>query len=185
MRDVREFEYLIDASDRFVSANAHWFDFAKENGAHALTAENCAGRLLWEFISDATTRHLYKVLVKPVRERGEVRTVPYRCDSPDRRRYMEMTISNARQGGVLFRSRIIREEQREAVPLLAVRGKRSDDLVAMCSWCKKVRVREVEWLEIEAAVRELQLFHEMELPRITHTICDRCTVDYGFEPVTE
>lgn len=177
MRDVREFEYVLDGSDRLVSANAHWFDFAKENGVHDLTAERCSGRLLWEFISDATTRHLYQLLLKPVRERGEIRTVPYRCDSPDRRRYMEMTISSASEGGVLFRSRIIREEPRDVVMLLVGDGKRTDELVVMCSWCKKVRVREVEWLEVETAVKELQLFDEVDLPRITHGVCDRCIVE--------
>lgn len=174
MRDTREFRYVVDAQDRIISANGHWFDFAFENGAHGLKAETLPGRSLWDFILDRETKLLYQVLLKAVRERGEAKSLPYRCDSADRRRFMELTISNSGGGSVLFRSRMIREEYREKVPLLAENVVRSDCLIVMCSWCKKVRVRPEEWLEVEQAVKELGLFSALELPRISHGICDRC-----------
>lgn len=174
VQDSREFRYAIDANDRILSANSHWFDFAKENGISHLSPETLHGRSLWEFISGAETRQLYYTLLKNVRDRGTEKTVPYRCDGPDRRRSMELTMSHISGGGVLFRSRVIHEEEREPVTLLQLNVLRNDQLLIMCSWCNKVRVREVAWLEVEDAVKELALFDALHLPRLSHGICDVC-----------
>ena len=77
-------------------------------------------------------------------------------------------------GSVEFRSRIIREEKREAVELLDFEAARTDERIVMCSWCKKVRLESGEWVEVELAVTTLKLFNAPQLPKITHGICERC-----------
>ena len=42
----------------------------------------------------------------------------------------------------------------------------------MCAWCKKADVG--GWVEVEEAVRRLQLFDQARLPRITHGVCPAC-----------
>jgi hypothetical protein len=47
--------------------------------------------------------------------------------------------------------------------------------VVICSWCKKVKVPDLGFVEIEEAVRTLDLFGEPLLPRLTHGSCEPCT----------
>jgi hypothetical protein len=172
MRDKREFSYLVDANDRIVSANGDWYAFALENGA-ALGRE-VIGQSLWDFICDAETKILYSLFLKSVRESGAAKHLPYRCDSADVRRYMEMTIAPAGDGSVEFRSRVIREDKRESVELLDFETARTNERIVMCSWCKKVRMESGEWVEVEEAVTTLKLFNATPLPKISHGICERC-----------
>jgi hypothetical protein len=50
------------------------------------------GFLLWDFICHPETKQLFHDLLKKVRETGRPVTFPYRCDSPDCRRFMELEI---------------------------------------------------------------------------------------------
>lgn len=65
---MREFICRVDAKDRITFVDASWVSFAAENGFPSLTLESVKGRLLWDYISDATSRHFYQVLAKKVRE---------------------------------------------------------------------------------------------------------------------
>lgn len=91
--DKRGFIYRVDAQDRVVFANAEWFDFARENSAVSLKPEVVIGVSLWDFICSSETRHLFEILLKQVRATGKSVTLPYRCDSPDCRRFMELRIA--------------------------------------------------------------------------------------------
>lgn len=174
VQDTREFRYVIDGNDCFLSANGEWFDFARENGAGHLTLERLLGRSVWDFIAGRETRQLYRVLLKGVREGRSITRVPYRCDSPNRRRYMELGISRNADGSVVFCSWLVGQEEREAVALLDQGVSRNEELIAMCSWCNKVRVGEVDWVEAEEAVRVLGLFNAPALPQISHGMCGEC-----------
>ena len=179
MRDDRQFKYVVDATDRIVFANNHWYDFARENGAGHLNEKTVAGRALWDFIMGRETRELYRVLIKNVRERGGTKTIPFRCDAPDRRRYMEMAISHTVDGRLAFSTRIIRQEQRDPVPPLFGPAPGSGALIVMCSWCKRVRMGAIEWVEVEEAINQLKLFEEAALPRISHGICNTCSSSFA------
>ncbi len=173
-QDTREFSYTIDAGDRILSANQNWFAFALENGVSDLTEQNVIGRIIWDFISDGTTRHIFEVLFKKVRESGAEMKLPYRCDSPGCKRYMELTLIRRPQNIIEFRSRILREEIRQPVRLLENNINRSNERLVMCGWCKKVRMPDGTMVEAEEAVQILNLFDSPCLPHITHSICEPC-----------
>lgn len=48
----------------------------------------------------------------------------------------------------------------------------SNELLQMCSWCKRVALP--DWVEAEEAVSRLKVFETELLPRITHAICPAC-----------
>ena len=170
----RVFKYQIDGEDRIISANEDWFHFAEENGAGGLKPEHVLGRSLWGFISDRPTAQVYMMLTEGARQHRKPVVFPYRCDSPDRRRYMELRLSIWGERGVEFNSRILHEQERERVRLLEEREDRSSDYLVICSWCKKAKLPGARWLEVEEAVRELQLFHASRLPQLTHGMCHSC-----------
>ena len=98
-------------------------------------------------------------------------SVPLRCDAPELRRHLELTIVPEADGHLTIRSRTLQTKPRELVPLLDNQSERSNEFITMCSWCKKVEV-EGEWCEVEEAADRLGLL--VEVPHLTHGMCLPC-----------
>lgn len=169
----RTFVYRIDAGDLVVYVTPEWEAFANENKAPELTSEAVCGQPLSSFVVNMETRHLYRVMVDSVRRDRRTIVVPFRCDGPDVRRFMELTVSPRPDEHVQLEGRIVREEYREPVRLLDSSVSRTDEFVVLCSWCKRADVTG-DWVEVEEAVKLLELFNSLELPQITHGICPEC-----------
>lgn len=175
-QDSRTFAYWIDSNDMIVVVNDDWLSFASEN-IYDLSQGSVVNKLLWDFITDKETKHLYKIMLEKVRSHNVRIKVPFRCDSPDCRRFMELEIFTLTENLIEFRSRIVKLEFRPKVDLLDVDVDRSDEFVRICGWCKKIFVAETKWLEVEEAVEQLDLFGVPKLPQLTHGICPSCKED--------
>jgi hypothetical protein len=169
---MRDSQYELDCEDQIRSVNASWCAFARENGAEHLI-EEVVGTSIWAWVAGAEARHVYQLLFSRIRKARASTRVPFRCDSPDFRRFMELTISALPDDGLLCTAELKRAERRLPVPLLDCRISHSEALVAMCSWCKRVRADPGSWLEIEEAVSALRLLEDAP-PGITHTMCPDC-----------
>jgi len=167
------FEYTLDAEDRITGVSSEWVAFACENQAADLTLEHVVGQPLLEFISDEETRLIYQVLLSKVRTTGHSLRVKFRCDSPALRRFMELEIAPLDEGALCLGGRLLKAEPREAVPLLDTNQPRSDEILTICGWCKRVHLPEA-WVEVEEAVERMQLFEQPRLPRLSHGICPAC-----------
>lgn len=174
--ESRSVVYTIDSNYSITSVGPEWDEFAIENEAENAVAERVRGRAIWEFISDETTRELYRMALERVSEWGQPISFPFRCDSPGMRRYLQMEISPLDGGGWRLASTTYRETPREPVELLRARRESSDEPpLRMCSWCKRVNVPETDiWVEVEEAIRVLELFERELLPPITHGMCPSC-----------
>ena len=170
----RIFAYLVDANDRLVSVNSEWLSVAKENQAEDLRARTVVGQPLFRFVTDDETRLFYQMIIDRVRSKQRKIVIPFRCDGPTVRRFMELEISPGPEGQVQFEGRIVREETREPVSVFDSSVSRSDEYLVVCSWCKRVDVSG-DWVEVESAVRQLKLFDLIHLPRITHGMCTDCS----------
>ncbi|MBA3949498.1 MAG: hypothetical protein H0X44_06065 [Acidobacteria bacterium] len=163
--------YRIDRGDVIASVNDDWGPFAQANQAPQLT--DVVGQSVWDHVADDTTRQVYRDLLARVRAGHEV-TFPYRCDAPALRRFMRMTMRPEPDRGVLFDSVVERTEARPPSPLLeGPPAGSSGVIVRVCSWCKRVHVRET-WQEIEVAVERLGLFAGGPAPSLTHGMCEDC-----------
>ncbi|MDX1656747.1 MAG: hypothetical protein R3310_16175 [Candidatus Competibacteraceae bacterium] len=172
-QDQRLFVYCIDDEDQIAFVNQAWLEFARENAASSLVAEAVLGRRLWHFIADPQVVHLYRGMLERVRGQGGELQLPFRCDSPHWRRFMQLHIH--RQGQwVCFESRILRQEHRAPVALLEADKAREREWLRICSWCKKVQVEGRGWMEVERAVAALKLFDSATLPQLTHGMCPLC-----------
>ncbi|MBD3331236.1 hypothetical protein GF356_00175 [candidate division GN15 bacterium] len=167
------YTYSIDTNDQLISFSANWDGFACANESRHLQASHIKEHSLWEFISNRETVALYRELLTCLRDRGTSAGFHYRCDSPDLRRFMHMDISADEQGFVTFVSQVVRTEPRATIEVLLPDAERSEELLVMCGWCKKVRV-DSTWVEIEAALEPLQLMDRWPLPAISHGICEQC-----------
>ena len=166
--------YHIDKENRLTLVNDKWDVFATDNNAADLTRSSVINKSLFAYISDESTRHLYKMLTARIRKEHKTLSFEFRCDAPDRRRFMKMMIFPLKNSEIGFRSCILKEEPREYVTLLDAGGARSDDLLKICSWCKKIELDHSIWVEVEEAVESLELFNIVKLPYLTHGMCPSC-----------
>jgi hypothetical protein len=178
----RSTRYVIDAEDRIRSVDADWAYFARENAAPELSGPGVIGRPLFDSIADAATREIYRTVLQRVREQDTPVLLPFRCDAPDRRRYMRLVITPLYGGEVQFDAVLEREEARPRVGLLDVGVSRADWFVRACSWCKRIDAGRDDWVEAEDAVVRLDLFGAAAFPQITHGICPRCERSLFEEP---
>jgi hypothetical protein len=172
--DQRNFIWTIDDADKIVHVNDDWLAFARENTAPQLTAPVVLNQHIWRFIQGQETSYLYQQIFSQVRAGKSPVTFPFRCDSPDCRRFMEMQLSLLPGNAIQFAAHILREEWRDPIDLLDASRDRSGEFITVCSWCKKIHMPGRGWGEIEAAIVALDLFGHRPMPRMTHTICDSC-----------
>ena len=175
--EAKVFVYCIDHADHIVTVDDPWLKFASDNGAPELTRKNVENKELWRFISDPDTRLIYRLLFDAVRTRMQPISISYRCDSPTLRRYMELTCTPRPKLEIEIRSSIVHEEPRPYTSILDVNQSRSPSVITICAWCKKCRVSEFDWREIEDAVPELELFADSLLPQVSHGMCPSCHLD--------
>ena len=152
--------------------NHGWDAFALPNDAPELASGAVLGQPIMSYVVGIEARHLTRALIDRALAAGRVK-VPFRCDSPGERRTMRMTVQ-ATGDGVEFGTRIEATERRPS-HLLGRDEDRADDLVAVCAWCKRMRVG-TAWLELEAAAEALPLFEDARMPTVTHGICERCVI---------
>ena len=167
--------YQIDRADTIVTVSDNWYAFAEANAwGGFFQPEDVVGRKLWDFIQDRETRHLYQELFRRVRVGIPSRTIPFRCDSPNERRYLELLIKALPDEQIEITSKIIRTEPRSPISLLDTVTSRSTDFVTVCSMCKKIKVAPGRWTEIEEGLGHLRLFEADEMPQLTHGLCQLC-----------
>lgn len=164
--------YRVDADDRLVDVAGEWDAFAVANGAPGLRFETLRGRSLPVLVTGPEMRLLTAQLLKRARARGEF-VLPFRCDAPERRRFLSMRLRAEAERSVWIETTLERVEPRAPVTLLDNRVPRSDALLVACSWCRQIRL-DVRWVEVEEAVESLGLFHAPRLPQISHGICPPC-----------
>ncbi|MES2305785.1 MAG: hypothetical protein V4558_09760 [Gemmatimonadota bacterium] len=167
--------YRIDFNDCLTDVNEGWSIFAAENGGGMLEPARVLGRPLWDFFADPTTIALYRGMVKRVRDGGLPVRFQFRCDAPSTRRGLAMEITADGEGGVVFQVTSVWEQGRAAMLLLDSDHPRADTLLTICGWCKRVRLGDDSWVEIEAAVTVLGLFGGAPLPQLTHGMCPSCS----------
>jgi len=172
--DQRRFIWIIDDADKIVHVNDDWLAFAQENTAPQLTASLVLDQPIWRFIQGQETSYLYRQIFRRVRAGKSPVKFPFRCDSPDCRRFMEMELSLLPGNAIQFMAHILREEWRDPVDLLDASRDSTREFLKICSWCKKINIPGRGWGEIEAAIVALDLFGHHPMPRMTHTICDAC-----------
>ncbi|MFP4381908.1 MAG: PAS domain-containing protein [Candidatus Sumerlaeia bacterium] len=167
--------YEVDAEDKITSVSDNWEPFARENAwLQGTCRKNIIGQSMWSFIHDPETRMIYKYMHEAVRSGKKIGPIPFRCDSPRERRYLELIMRPLDDGHIEITSRIVKTEKREYMPLLEKERENSDERLRICSMCKKIATDEGEWLEIEDYVSRFALFERDTLPTLSHSLCPDC-----------
>ncbi len=173
MNDNPNILYRINERDEIVFVNDEWTRFACENDAPELAAREFLNRSLWDFITDDTVREIYRKLIEKARA-NQIINFDFRCDAPDWRRLIEMTVGLCEDGNVQFETRVVRCEKRIRQNIFEKDFPRGESILNVCSWCNKIDTGGGSWKEVEEAVLTLALFVRNELPQLSHGMCSPC-----------
>lgn len=175
----RAYAYAIDRDDIVSSVSDDWLEFARENRASSLTRDHVVGASLWKFIAGLETRLLYEGLFRRVRRSAEIIELPFRCDSPDRFRFMRLALAPGTEDSIECEGILLREQERPYYSILDRVFPRSQERLTMCSLCKRIHAFDLRWLELEDAIHQLDLFDSAQLPEIDYAVCDECAAVDG------
>jgi hypothetical protein len=175
--DHRVFLYALDEADNLSYVNEEWLAFAVENGAARLTRDLVLHRPIKTFITGRDLQQLWQFILMKVRTEKPLLRLPFRCDSPDCRRLMEVTIRRQPPGNLMFQTKILEKQPRDPVRLLAEKTPPARESIPCCSWCNRLSLPNGEWVEVEDAVQALKLFEVDPLPHLTPRLCDACSVN--------
>ena len=139
----KTYSHKVDAKGIIVNVSDNWQSFAEENlGVSTCLPKNVIGTHLFDHIQDPETKHLYELIMHKVRKYRRNAMISFRCDAPDKRRYLELTVIPLKDGSLEFKSQIIRTELREFVELMRSDIERSEEYLKICSMCKKIAISE-------------------------------------------
>ena len=133
--------YIIDEIDHIVEVGGDWDEFASKNNGETILKENVESNEIWHFIKDSGVRYLYRVMIEKIRKLGGRIEFPFRCDSCVVRRFMKLEIEPYPNDTVRFVSTVLNEEERPRIDMMDPALPKSDEIVRICSWCKKNRTR--------------------------------------------
>ncbi|MBK5958307.1 hypothetical protein CCR97_08795 [Rhodoplanes elegans] len=131
----------VDRSNRIVAVGGPWDEVAIANGGAAAVVARVLGTGLLDHVHGDPARMLVLTVLDRVRRFGTPRTVPYRCDTPGLKRWMEMTLTPAPDGTVTFEHRLLRcEPMQRPVRFAPARpGAPRGPAIIRCSSCNRVR----------------------------------------------
>ena len=168
-------QYIIDRDDQITYVSEDWWFFAEENEAGPdCYPPQLLGRTLWDFIAGEETRQLYRIMINKARSERKSVQIPIRCDSPELRREIMISLKSVGNGHIEFLCRTMQVETREPVDLLRRDVKRADSTIRICSFCKKIATPSGEWIDTELAIQRLALFIDTSLPQLSHGLCPSC-----------
>jgi len=143
--------YLTDREGTILAAGRHgWSSFAAENGAPQLSVESVVGSSMFSHMAGDAVLKAYRDMHAAVWSGQKPRIgFRWRCDSPDVRRDMHMSISmavgHAGHSAALYQSQVVTAERRPAMDLLSRSIQRTDPQgataspeVLVCCWCHGV-----------------------------------------------
>jgi hypothetical protein len=164
--------YRLDDQDRIVEVNSNWDRIARENDGEAVVADRILGTKLYAHVTDEPSRMYVWTMLDSVRKLHRPSVKLYRCDSPDLKRHMQMTILPESGGGLLVQHRLIRTEKAPLrIRYICQPGARPS-LVLRCTMCVKLKI-EGAWITSDATILA-GIGQRDGSVRVAYSICEDC-----------
>lgn len=155
----------IDGDMCIVEVGGNWDTFAVENAGEDAVSDRVIGTSLLSHISSDPVKMYTEALIKRAQFAKGPIARPYRCDSPDTRRDMEMVAEAQPDGTVMIRHRLVQEipfdHRVDFVVEVDVKA-----YVKRCNICASLLL-DGEWTD-PARLTQSSTFN------VIHGICERC-----------
>lgn len=168
--------YRLDGDNTVGYAGDGWDDFSRAGGAPLLTAEVVVGRLIRDFLEGEPVRELYGLLFDKIRRVQREIKLSVRCDSAEMRRFMVLSIRPGPEESLAIDGILNRVEKRPLGILSVWDGPvvSRGALLETCGICRRVRVADSGWLELEDAIATHDLLGPGTPPSIAWSVCSAC-----------
>lgn len=164
--------YWLDGNDNIISVNQSWDQFALDNdGAHVISSD-ILGESLWKFVHGDVTRMWLETLFTLARLRGTAVERPYRCDSPDIKRYMRLNIVPENSGTLRVEHITLSTELRKSPVYMQAAKRLSANVSLRCSICGRMEFDNA-WFEPEN-YPELKDTNRSGYVQVIYTVCKDC-----------
>jgi hypothetical protein len=165
-------EFLIDDEDRVIAVNREFVRFANENDWQISRAD-VLGTTLWDHIDGRQVAALNRMLISSARSGGRTITLPMRCDSPTRKRLLDVSLTPRFGGQVALSANPRQHARRPYQPLFVPSTCNGPGEIAACSWCARFAPAG-DWIEAEEAAELIGIPRGTPAPRLKYTVCRRC-----------
>ena len=106
-----QISYWVDSNYIIRKVDINWDNqMGPDSWSIRASSKAILGKPLFEFIADDVTRMFVGAILDSVRVLPRTLTRPYRCDSPDAKRFMQMTVSPEANGLIKVSHELIRSE---------------------------------------------------------------------------
>lgn len=164
--------YIIDNQYRIIKVHSNWDKFAKDNyGDISIMERNIIGKSIMEYIKGDSVKMWYESIIELAKNLKINITRPYRCDSPSKKRFMEMEIIPLENGNILINHYLIREEEMRESENKPFSFNFTDErnIITRCSICNRF-LHKNRWIELEEAIKHF----DFRVIQITDIICNDC-----------
>lgn len=180
-----QLSYWLDDDNIICRVDDHW-DRAmdSQNWSDRASASKIVGKPLFEFICDDVTRMYVATMIESVRVIPHTSFRPYRCDTPDMKRFMQMIITPEENGWIRVSHVLIRTEPLKkpvtfttTTPITPLRQLRNNQTInyVRCSICNRLQQYgnwDNSWHEADSFV---VLGHASVKPlKVLHSVCPDC-----------
>jgi len=163
--------FRIDNRDRVASVSEEWANLALETGVDPLFPGAEVGKPWRGFMRGNQVAQIYRMLIDRIRLRRDTVHFPLRADSAREIRHFAMEMEVVGAGEVEFRLELERSEPR--APSDWAPPPEEDEMLRMCSFCHRAQW-DLEWMELEDAIRQGDLLGEFTHWQISHGSCPDC-----------
>lgn len=167
--DSQKVIYWLDRKRNIIEVGGAWDRFALENDASKAFSRQVQGNSVWKYIRDDSTRMWLDTLLQLAEITGDAVERPYRCDSPDTRRYMQMKIIPEKPGVLRVEHRVVSTEKRNRTVYFKTSDQMSRNMVSRCSICGRVKSKD-QWQEPDQGTQEKPLNLT-----VVYTVCPTCS----------
>jgi hypothetical protein len=175
--------YIVAGPGRILAVGAPgWDAFAADTRGGGASAQATIGRNLFEAISSEPVRQAYRHIHAAVLGgRRPYIAFEYRCDAPDLKRQMRMSVTRldlpGRPPALLYQSQILSASPRPWISLFeperilqAVEAESALPIVRVCGFCQRVDDTAGGWIEADDYYRQ----GGASEVRVSHGLCRPC-----------
>ena len=177
---IMDLSYTLDASNAIIAVSGDWDRVALDNGGEQIISRRIIGRRLDDFITGDVTLMFVRTMLMSARTLKYVIRRPYRCDSPQLKRSMEMTIVPRAQGVLeVCHRQLGSEPYRYPLAFKGTASGAAANFIKRCSICNRVRVGQ-SWSEVDDAVRAGRLPRDAGATlMVVYGVCPECMARRG------
>jgi len=164
--------YWLDKEYRVTRVSPEWDDFAKLNNGENITSEKVVGKLIFDYITDDTTRMWLETILLLAKVTQKTFERPYRCDSPDLKRFMKLRVTTDEHNEIRLEHIVLSTEKRYRNITFEYKKDFMSIPYIRCSICGFIK-SDNKWSEPDELIKKEATIKTHEF-KVIYSVCESC-----------